>query len=142
MGTQARSCQNCHFTPLPENAETCPNCGHSLAVAGGKLLPTNQTHNPAQSPAPAAQIVVNQQVGKQNGGQITGVHIDRIGLTTEEVEHLLERIQADFEPRPYSGPSPYLGLKYFSEQDALLTTTRKSVLLLMTLPKNSLIPQV
>ncbi|MGQ9851707.1 MAG: ATP-binding protein, partial [Aggregatilineaceae bacterium] len=41
-----------------------------------------------------------------------------IGYTIEQVRELLEQLRREFQPRPFDGTCPYVGLRPFTEQDA------------------------
>ena len=52
---------------------------------------------------------------------ITGDVIGRdkiVGYTVEQVQTLLTQLSATFQPKPFDGRCPYLGLDAFSEDDA------------------------
>ena len=53
------------------------------------------------------------------GGDVVGRDkITSIGYTVEQVSTLLAQISTTFQPKPFDGRCPYLGLDYFSEDDA------------------------
>jgi hypothetical protein len=41
-----------------------------------------------------------------------------VGYTTDQVSGLLSQISTTFQPRPFDGRCPYVGLAAFDEQDA------------------------
>jgi hypothetical protein len=51
------------------------------------------------------------------GGDVVG-RDKIIGYTVEQVSTLLTQISSAFQPRPFDGRCPYLGLDSFSEDDA------------------------
>ncbi len=52
------------------------------------------------------------------GGDIVGRDKIVTGYTAEQVSALLRQIGATFQPRPFDGRCPYLGLDAFREEDA------------------------
>ncbi len=50
-----------------------------------------------------------------------------VGLSAEEVAGLLARISREFQPRPFEGRCPYVGLAAFGEQDADLFFGREAL---------------
>ena len=51
------------------------------------------------------------------GGDVVG-HDKIVGYTVEQVSTLLTQISSTFQPRPFDGRCPYLGLDAFTEDDA------------------------
>jgi WD40 repeat protein/energy-coupling factor transporter ATP-binding protein EcfA2 len=52
------------------------------------------------------------------GGDLVGRDKITVGYTSEQVSALLTQITSTFQPKPFDGRCPYLGLDYFSEDDA------------------------
>jgi hypothetical protein len=53
------------------------------------------------------------------GGDVVGRDkITTVGYTAEQVSSLLTQISSSFQPKPFDGRCPYLGLDAFSEDDA------------------------
>jgi len=102
-------CPNCSYNALPEGSTTCPQCGQPVSA----------------EPTPSTQIKVDQQVDLVSGdGQVVGVSIDQVsgsvavGYSVSEVQTLLDQVRTTFQPRPFDGRSPYVGLETFQEEDA------------------------
>lgn len=102
-------CPHCAFTPIPDNAPTCPQCGQALPGSGAETV----------------QIKVDQQIEQITAaGQVVGVQIDQVsgsvavGYSVTEVQILLDQVRTTFQPRPFDGRSPYVGLEAFQEEDA------------------------
>jgi hypothetical protein len=57
-----RPCPHCGYAGAQERVRYCPNCGESLPQAGARTM----------------QIVVDQQVGQVQGGEVTAVKIGQI----------------------------------------------------------------
>ena len=71
------------------------------------------------------EVKVSQQVEKiAEGGEVVGVRIDQVsgsvavGYSVDEVQQLLDQVRTTFQPRPFDGRSPYVGLEAFQEEDA------------------------
>jgi len=60
--------------------------------------------------------VAGQQV--TIGGDVVGRDKITVGYTVEQVNSLLTQISSTFQPKPFDGRCPYLGLDTFSEDDA------------------------
>src|SRR5918911_5352333 len=41
-----------------------------------------------------------------------------VGYTADQVSVLIEQIRKEFQPKPFTGRSPYVGLDFFSEKNA------------------------
>jgi len=102
-------CPNCSFNALLEGSTTCPQCGQPISA----------------EPTPSTQIKVSQQIDQVSGdGQVVGVSIDQVsgsvavGYSVSEVQQLLDQVRITFQPRPFDGRSPYVGLETFQEEDA------------------------
>jgi hypothetical protein len=53
------------------------------------------------------------------GGDVVGRDkITSIGYSAGQVSTLLAQLSSTFQPKPFDGRCPYLGLDYFSEEDA------------------------
>ena len=52
------------------------------------------------------------------GGDVVGRDKITVGYTVEQVSTLLTQISSTFQPKPFDGRCPYLGLDAFSEDDA------------------------
>jgi hypothetical protein len=72
----------------------------------------------------SVRLTANVSVKYNQGGPVTGIHIEHVdgtvitGTSMAEVEALLEKIRTEYEPRPYTGECPYIGLEPFQEDDA------------------------
>lgn len=102
-------CPKCAYTPLPEGATTCPQCGQAFP----------------EPVSASMDVKVTQQVEQiAEGGQVVGVRIDQVsgsvavGYSVGEVQQLLDQVRTTFQPRPFDGRSPYMGLEAFQEEDA------------------------
>lgn len=101
-------CQNCEQA-VTEKATVCPNCGADLqpAASGGVRI--------------ASQVEVSTTVA---GARVTGVEIGQVsgpvtvGYSAGEVQDLIADLRSTFEPKPYTGECPYVGLQTFQEEDA------------------------
>jgi WD40 repeat protein/energy-coupling factor transporter ATP-binding protein EcfA2 len=66
---------------------------------------------------------INTKGGAAVGGDVKvdhgGIFVGRdLGYTAKDVNELLEQIASTFQPKPFDGLCPYLGLDAFSEDDA------------------------
>ena len=72
-----------------------------------------------KNPKNDVQINVNQDVGRVESGQVTGVHLESvqgnltIGLTAADVQRLVNQ----FQSKPFTGRCPYIGLEPFQKED-------------------------
>lgn len=112
----AKTCPNCQYSPLPDGAANCPNCNAEI---------TAKSRKKNRKPKIATKIDVQVDVGQAAAGAvITGVRVEQLtgdlyaGFSASEVRGLLEQISQEFQPRPFSGECPYVGLEPFREQDA------------------------
>lgn len=132
-------CPYCAFSPIPDNATICPQCGQTMPQSemAGKSDPAPMSAEVPEPDAPqdpkgeskadpsVVQVKVDQQVELvDNGGQVVGVQIDQVsgsvavGYSIAEVQTLLDQVRTTFQPRPFDGRSPYIGLEAFQEEDA------------------------
>ena len=101
------NCPNCH-AEVAEGTERCPQCGYVLT--GGDKKST--------------QVIVEQHVGEVQSGEVIGVQIGQVsgavtvGYSSQDVQALLTKISASFQPKPFDGKCPYVGLESFQEEDA------------------------
>jgi WD40 repeat protein len=58
------------------------------------------------------------EISDVHTSEITIVGRDIVGFTAEQVSDLLKQIGSAFQPRPFTGECPYVGLQAFSEADA------------------------
>ena len=101
------NCPNCH-AEVAEGTARCPQCGYVLT--GGDKKST--------------QVIVEQHVGEVQSGEVIGVQIGQVsgavtvGYSSQDVQALLTKISASFQPKPFDGKCPYVGLESFQEEDA------------------------
>lgn len=58
------------------------------------------------------------QIGDIHAGRDVILGDQIIGYTIEQVQEMLEQLRREFQPRPFDGTCPYVGLRPFMEQDA------------------------
>jgi WD40 repeat protein len=79
----------------------------------------------AQSARSGGVEVAGQQVSIS--GDVVGRDKIVQGYTAEQVSALIAQLRTTFEPRPFDGRCPYLGLAYFDEDSADLFFGRESI---------------
>ena len=81
------NCPECGYERVPEGARFCPNCGGEMPAA----------------PTPDARIAVTQDVGRVEGGRVTGVNVDQVtgDVTVESTVNQIEAtvVQGDYVDR-------------------------------------------
>lgn len=124
-------CANCQYADIPSDEEFCPKCGSPLHKIASPIESSLSSDSKNDS-LPAIHASV--QVGEMHGGQVAGVRIEQMGYSAEQVQALISQINSQFEPRPFSGECPFVGLRNFKETDADLFFGRERLVAEMIEP--------